>query len=175
MKQERLRLYTIDIKYIRNLAKADDNVMSVSPQQGKSNRPFVGIVIICDKKQYCIPLSSPKEKHKTMKNDSDFSKIYDGDKLIGVLNFNCMIPVNSEVIRPLNFQILSNDDSDSVHYKKLITKQISFCQKNQDAIIKKANKLYDLIINDKASFNLRKRCCDFKKLESLLIRYSENK
>lgn len=32
MKQNRLNLYLIDMKYIRDLAKADDHVMSVSPQ-----------------------------------------------------------------------------------------------------------------------------------------------
>ena len=75
MKQQRLSLYTIDLKYIRNLAKADDNVLSISPQVGKSTRPFIGIIVICDEKQYCVPLSSPKAKHKNMKNDVDFSKI----------------------------------------------------------------------------------------------------
>ena len=86
MKQERLRLYTIDMKYIRNLSHADNNVMSVSPQIGKSTRPFVGIIVICDEKQYCVPLSSPKSKHYKMNNDTDFSKIFDGDKLIGFVN-----------------------------------------------------------------------------------------
>ena len=32
MKQPRLSLYLVDMKYIRNLAHADDHVMSVSPQ-----------------------------------------------------------------------------------------------------------------------------------------------
>ena len=95
MKKEQLKLYMVDMKYIRNLSDVDDRVLSVSPQIGKQNRPFVGIIIICNNKQYCIPLSSPKPKHTKMKNDVDFSKIYDGDgKLIGVLNFNLMIPVN---------------------------------------------------------------------------------
>lgn len=40
MKQNRLSLYQIDIKYIRDLANKDDNVRSVSPQIGKDNRPF---------------------------------------------------------------------------------------------------------------------------------------
>ena len=35
VEQKRLNLYLIDMKYIRNLAKADDHVMSVSPQAGK--------------------------------------------------------------------------------------------------------------------------------------------
>ena len=55
-------------------------------------RPFVGIVILCNEKQYCIPLSSPKEKHKEMKNTIDFHRVLDEDgKLIGVLDLNNMI------------------------------------------------------------------------------------
>lgn len=46
MKQERLNLYIVDIKYVRDLAKKDDNVLSVSPQSEKDRRPFVGIIII---------------------------------------------------------------------------------------------------------------------------------
>ena len=65
MEQNRLNLYTVNMKYIRNLHnQGDDRVFSVSPQVGKDNRPFVGIVVICGEKQYCIPLSSPKEKHR---------------------------------------------------------------------------------------------------------------
>ena len=163
------------MKYIRNLAHADNNVMSVSPQIGKSTRPFVGIIVICDEKQYCVPLSSPKSKHYKMNNDSNFSKIFDGDKLIGVLNFNCMIPVSFNVIRPLDLKIQPQDDAESKHYKKLVAKQLTFCQKNQEAIIRKANKLYDHIVNGKASIRLTQRCCDFKKLEAILLRYIESK
>ena len=68
------KLYKVDMKYIRNLHKIDDKVLSVSPQTGKDNRVFVGIIIICDVQKYCIPLSSPKEKHRKMKNSMDFSK-----------------------------------------------------------------------------------------------------
>ena len=145
--------------------------MSVSPQIGKSTRPFIGVIVICNDKQYCVPLSSPKEKHKTMKNDVDFMKIFDGDKLIAVLNFNEMIPVRTDVIAPLNMRQEKNDDVKTKHYKKMTSKQLSFCQKNQDTIVRKANRLYDLITSEKASFNLRKRCCDFVKLESVLARY----
>ena len=40
MQAIRLRLYRIDMKYIRDLAKADGNVLSVSPQAGKETHPF---------------------------------------------------------------------------------------------------------------------------------------
>ena len=58
MKQEQLSLYSVNMKLIRNMHnQGDDRVFSVSPQTGKDNRPFVGLVVILDNRQYCIPLS----------------------------------------------------------------------------------------------------------------------
>ncbi|MCC8061271.1 MAG: type III toxin-antitoxin system ToxN/AbiQ family toxin [Clostridiales bacterium] len=168
MNQKRLNLYRIDMKYIRNLAHADDHVMSISPQIHKETRPFIGIILICGSKKYCIPLSSPKEKHKTMKNDLDFTKIYDNNRIIGVLNFNNMIPVEDTYTTILNLRILPSDSPEERHYKKLAIKQLTFCQQNQDAIIKKANKLYTMVTSGKASIQLQKRCCNFLKLEKIL-------
>lgn len=122
MKQERLSFYQIDLKYVRNLAQKDYNVRSVSPQIEKENRPFVGIIVICDNKKYCVPLSSPKPKHEKMKNDVDFTKIIDNEKIIGVLNFNSMIPVNDSVIKPFNLNIKKNDNQQDKHYKKMCVK-----------------------------------------------------
>ena len=86
--------------------------MSISPQTGKERR------------------SSPKPKHKSMKNDVDFTKILDGEKLIGVLNFNNMIPVDESCIIPLNLQITGEDDGATRHYKKMAAKQLDWCQHN---------------------------------------------
>ena len=151
MEQKRLNLYLIDMKYIRNLVKIEDKVMSVSPQIGKETRPFVGIVIICGIQKYCIPLSSPKPKHKSMKNDVDFMKILDGEKLIGVLNFNNMIPVDESCIIPLDLRITERDDAATKKYKKMAAKQLNWCQHNQESIVKKANKLYMMVQSEKVS------------------------
>ena len=174
MEQRRLNLYLIDMKYIRNLAKADSHVMSVSPQIAKETRPFVGIVVVCGEQKYCIPLSSPKSKHQSMKNDVDFTKILDGEKLIGVLNFNNMIPVEENCIAPLNLRITGKDDAAARNYKKMAAKQLDWCQHNRDAIVKKANKLYVMLQSDKANGLLKRRCCDFKKLETVLQRWLQN-
>lgn len=168
MKQSRLNLYLIDIKYIRDLAKADDRVMSVSPQISKENRPFIGILIICGTKEYCVPLSSPKPKHASMKNDIDFMKIYDGDKLIGVLNFNNMIPVHDTFVQALDIKPSAFDTANTLHYKKMASKQLTYCRRNQDVIIRKANKLYEMITSGRANGLLKRRCCDFRKLEGIL-------
>lgn len=174
MEQKRLNLYLIDMKYIRNLTKVDDRVMSVSPQAGKETRPFVGIVIVCEGQKYCIPLSSPKPKHKSMKNDVDFTKILDGEKLIGVLNFNNMIPVDESCIAPLNLRITGRDDAAARNYKKMAAKQLDWCQRNQEAIVKKAAKLYMMVQSDKVRGVLKRRCCDFKKLETVRRKWTGN-
>ena len=168
MEQERLNLYFMDMKYIRDLHKVDDRVQSVSPQIHKSNRPFVGIVVICDDHKYCVPLDSAKEKHKTQKNDVDFSRIFDGEKLISVLNFNNMIPVDDRFITKIDLRPSSKDNFAQANYKKLCIKEIEWCRKNQEAIVRKANKLYYLVQKPNCSIMLKKRCNDFKKLEKVL-------
>ena len=50
-------------------------------------------------------------------------------------------------------------------------KQLDWCQRNQDAIIKKANKLYKMVQSEKASGFLKKRCCDFRKLEVVMQKW----
>lgn len=173
MQNEHLKLYNINIKYIRDLSKADNKVLSVSPQIGKDNRPLVGIIIICGEKEYCVPLSSPKPKHENMKNDKDFSKIISSDgKLIGVLNFNLMVPVNKSLISMVDLHIYKNDNPKLVNYKNLMKDQLKWCNDNIDNITKKANKLYQFVtITPDKSYNLTRRCCDFKKLESVLDKW----
>lgn len=170
MKKERLHLYQLDMKYVRDLAKVDDKVMSVSPQQHKENRPFVGIIIVMDQHKYCIPLTSPKPKHSKMKNDLDFSKILDSDnKIIGALNLNNMIPVSKEVIRILDIKPDRRDSPKERAYKELLNNQLDWCNNNIESITKKANKLYVLVTQTpEKSRNLTRRCCDFKKLEAVL-------
>ena len=166
----RLNLYTLDMKYVRDLARADDNVMSVSPQVQKQGRPFVGVVVVCAQRSYCIPLSSPKPKHEHMRNSLDFSRILDKrGRLIGVLNLNNMIPVDASVIRRIDLTQRLGDSAETRRYKALMNDQLDWCNENRNVIARKANKLYALITqNPERSRALVKRCCNFKKLEALL-------
>ena len=107
------------MKYIRNLHNIDDKVLSFSSQAGKDNRVFIGIIIVCESHKYCIPLSSPKEKHKNMKNSMDFSKIEVKGKLLGVLNFNLMIPIEEEQLQYVDTTIFKRDRENIRYYKKL--------------------------------------------------------
>ena len=63
---KRFKLYNVNKKYIRNLHNIDDNVPSVSPQIGKLTRPFLGIIVLINGSQFCIPFTSnSSKKNKT--------------------------------------------------------------------------------------------------------------
>lgn len=170
MDTERLNLYRLDMKYVRDLSKADDRVLSVSPQVGKESRPVVGVLVLSGGRQYCVPLSSPKPKHASMNNGRDFSKILDSKgKLIGVLNFNNMVPVDDSVVFPVDMIVRPGDAAEERYYKGLLNDQLDWCNDNRDVILRKADKLYRLVTERPEMVrSLVKRCCDFKKLERVL-------
>ena len=172
MKQERLNLYRIDIKFIRALHNADNRVSSVSPQIGKQHRIYVGLVIICNNRKYLIPLSHPVEKHKKMRPCADFDKIYNnqGD-LLGVLKYNLMIPVTEKQLIPLSLKNNPTDSPNEKHYKQLCIDEINWCRKHSDIIINKANCLYQLCTTN-TNYKGKKRCLDFKKLELICDIYN---
>ena len=173
---EQLKLYHIDMKYVRNLHNADDRVESVSPQIGKANRVFIGIVVVHNNRMYCIPLSHPKEKHQHMANNSELEKIEVEGKLIGVLNFNLMIPVTEHLLKPVDLKIHNNDSPAAKAWKKLCIKELKWCRnkRNETVIRDKAKNLYLLCTSDNSGnvFKGKKRCLDFKKLEVVCDNYN---
>ena len=170
---EQLKLYTIDMKYVRDLHNADDRVESVSPQIGKENRVFVGIVILYNGRKYCIPLSHPKEKHKKIANNAELHKIEVENKIIGVLNFNLMIPVTDNQLTPIDLRIHEKDTASKKAWKRLCIKELSWCRKagNDKLIRDKAKNLYMLCTNENG-FKGKKRCLDFFKLEKVCDKYN---
>ena len=104
-----------------------------------------------------------------MQNSADFHRILDSTgKLIGVLDFNNMIPVRNDVVRKIEVKINSHDNEAVRHYKNLVLDQITFCQQHQETLVAKANSLYALIKSKNAKKALRERCLDWEKLEKIL-------
>ncbi|SDA55475.1 protein AbiQ [Butyrivibrio sp. INlla18] len=170
---EQLKLYYIDMKYVRDLHNADDRVDSVSPQIGKENRVFIGVVVTHNDRKYCIPLSHPKEKHKRMANNAELHKIEVEGKLIGVLNFNLMIPVTDAQLIPVDLRIHKNDTLTKKAWKRLCIKELNWCRKggNDKLIRDKAKNLFLLCTSDTA-FNGKKRCLDYIRLEKVCDKYN---
>lgn len=157
-------LYFVKIKedYINYLRRFDSKVQDNS--NIKNNKPYIGILIKKDEQKYFAPLSSPKEKHlifDKLDNENklpvDIFLIRDNnEKILGVINFNNMIPVTDNVIIYFNIK-------EDKNYSLLIKEHI-YCIKHSEEIINKSMKVYNLVTKYK-KLSLIKRSCDFKLLE----------
>ena len=77
-----------------------------------------------------------------MKGRIDFTKIIDKDgKLLGVLNFNLMIPVEDDQMQKVDFRSNKNDSLQVTRYKKLCQKELIWCRKNQYDIVNITNSI----------------------------------
>lgn len=179
--KDKLKMYYIDMKYVRNLHNADASVMSVSPQTGKQERPFIGILTLVNNKQYAIPLtSSDKEKFKNKKTTIDCIRIFDETQknengapvTIGILNVNNMIPVDKSVLTPVDLTVRAGDPKWMQKKKFFRAKQLDWCQKHKDTILSHANNLYELVTkHPEQNRRLTERCLDYKKLETVLEKW----
>ena len=86
------KIVKVDSKYCDYLRKFDNKVSYNAGS--KDLRPFVGVLFIIGDCEYFAPLSSPKLKHKSLRNKLDMIRIQNGD--YGVVNFNNMIPVTPD-------------------------------------------------------------------------------
>ena len=164
---EELKLYRINQEYAKYIHNQDEKVLKA--YDIKNKRPFIGIILKINKINYFAPLSSPKNKHEIMKNSIDFIKINNGRD--GVINLNNMIPIPEEQYNEINIKEEIQKDR---KYGIILKYQIKWCNENKKQIINNAKKLYNLITNEKANLSLRKRCCDFKFLETKLNQFNLN-
>lgn len=154
-----MKIYTIRDDYIDFLRSLDPNVL----YNKKEKRPYIGIVIVVNQCNYYVPLSSPKPKHKTMRNGKDFIKLAGGT--CGVINFNNMIPVIDSV---LTLKDIANEQNPS--YKALLMKQTKEINAIESKIKDKAQNLHNLVMTEDSLLNpydlkVKKRCCNFALLE----------
>lgn len=175
MIHESLNLYWIDMKYIRNLCNnVDKRVYSVSPQLGKQERPYLGVIILCNHQKYCIPLSKPKQKHLHMRDSIDFKKIIYKGELIGVLNFCSMIPVEDAQIHKIDVTIRKHDNEGVRKKKSILMKELEWCREHERDLNNTARVLYQKYLSGD-NFSARKQCLDFIKMEKECQKYNRKK
>lgn len=166
---KRLKLYNVNLKYIRNLHNVDNHVPSISPQIGKQNRPFLGVVVMVNGAKYCIPLSSNSAKKNknldSMRENITLRKIRDNDgKILAALNLNNMIPIRDEYITEIDLKINASNSESVKQWKKLCVKELDWCQTNSAEIERLANELHSKYCSGE-SFQKRKICLNFPALE----------
>lgn len=153
-------LVVVNSKYCDYLRKYDYRVSHNAGQ--KALRPFVGVLFEIENMKYFAPLSSPKQKHLSMKNDIDFRKLEGGR--LGAVNFNNMIPI------PEGEYSFVDTHSESLtyqeeKYKVLLQNQLRWLNRDGRMLKNIAYNLYEKRVNGTLSNRVQKRCCDFSLLE----------
>jgi len=162
-----LKIVRVDSNYCDYLRKFDKKV--TYNKNEKELRPFIGILFKIEECEYFAPLSSPKNKHRKMKNTIDFFKINNGK--LGAVNFNNMIPVQKHnySLVDLNKETLTVSE---MKYQKLLKEQLTWLNSNYNQVKDKSFKLYQLYDCGKLPENIKLRCCNFKLLEQKCLLYN---
>lgn len=156
-----MRIYKVKEDYVLYLKSFDDKVAS----NKKERRPYIGIVLEINEFKYFAPLTSPKDKHKKMKNQLDFIKLDNGN--LGAINLNNMIPISNVAL--IEYDI---DKEIDISYRELLKDQLRFINSNSKNIKDKAKKLY-IKVTEHNSF-IKERCVNFKLLEEKSLLFDIN-
>lgn len=154
-----MKFYHIKDDFISFLKQHDSKVSDNKNQ----TRPYVGIVLEINSVKYYAPFSSPKPKHKKMKNSKDFRKINNG--IYGAINFNNMIPVLDTALIEIDIAKIQN-----VQYRRLLQNQYNFIKADKKGIQKTAESLRKLLFDDESTLSehdkiVKMRCCNLRILE----------
>ncbi len=157
-----INLYRVNKSYCMYLHEFDRRVPEMGEE--KETRPFIGILLCVNGKNFFAPLTSPKQKHLHMKETQDFLKIYEGK--LGGINLNNMIPIPRRFLEKIYLEQIENNQ-----YAHMLAMQLEWLQRNKVRITNKARNLYFLITQTKVEESLKNRCCNFKLLEEKCDEY----
>ena len=160
-----MKFYHIKDDFIAYLQKFDTKVAENKNQ----TRPYVGVVLEINSVNYYAPFSSPKPKHKKMKNGKDFRKINNG--LYGAINFNNMIPVLDSALIEIDIANIAD-----VKYRRLLQNQYNSIRADEKGILRTAEYLRKLIFEDENNISehdkiVKQRCCNLVLLEEIYIEW----
>lgn len=152
-------------KYLQKYEKSKRGVTKVpNIRYTERNKFAFGAVLKVNGINYYVSVSSFDRKQEA----NILIRIPGDEKEVkGSLRFNYMVPVPDECIEKL---VIKNEPDDK--YKLLLNKEYQFCMDNAEKIQKKANKIYDMVTNNKKQL-LTDNSCDFKVLEEAYQKYIE--
>lgn len=162
-----MKICKIEEQYIEYLRTKEPKVLINKEEK----RPYIGVVLRITGYSYFIPLSSPKQKHRAMKNTKDFHKIAGGT--YGAINFNKIIPVPDKCL--INFKFENEEDES---YKTLLQNQYKCIKEMKTVIINKSNAIYSLFHSrdedlSASDLRIKQRCCNFDLLEKMCRDYDK--
>lgn len=174
--KEKLKWYVVEKEYVHYLRSFDNKVENID--YNDRFKPYLGIIIQIDEINYYVPISSVKDKHYRMDEDIDFIKIKDGNRILGVLNLNNMIPIDSKNVKVLKYKEIEkyrnfDTDKERVLYISLLNKELNLLNSKIEKIKLNAIKVYKEKIN-RPNSRISARCCNFKVLEEKCKQYKND-
>lgn len=108
-----------------------------------------------------------------MRNSLDFHKINGGE--YGAINFNNMFPIinDSRIYEVINTELSLDCSEAELQYRNLIRNQLTWLNlsHNKALVLRKAENLYNMYTSRKLDTIIKKRCCNFIKLEDEYMNY----
>lgn len=172
-----LRLYKVLSKYVEALRNKDNggDETAYRVDKDKENRPFVGIITFCNGRNYFIPLTTPRERIKYLTaKEPDYTPIYRKGQLLAGIEFNKMIPVPLNQVRELDIESREHDSRSNRWEKERRRYEIVWCNKHAEEIVRKAEMLYRMRINNDPSYKNIAYCLNFPALEAICDEYEKN-
>lgn len=149
-----INFYTVDINYLNELKKIEKKVPNT--EYATNKKFFCGVVLTINGYNYFAPISSFKKKQQT-----NIAIYNNNDEIISTIRFCFMIPIKKEHLRIKDISKITD-----TKYQKLLSRELQFCNQNEDIIKKAAHRVYNYGTNP--NHKQYKNCCDFKKLEEYL-------
>ncbi len=161
--------YRIDEKYnefLQEYERASRGITKVPNIRYTDRNKFAfGAVLEINGLKYYVSVSSFDKKQEA----NILIRIAGDEKEIkGSLRFNYMVPVPDSCLTRLVIK-----DIEDEKYRLLLNKEWNFCMTNIERIYKKANTIYEMVIQNRKQI-LTDNSCDFKLLEKAYKEYIEH-
>lgn len=169
-----MKFYYVNSDYVQYLKQTDPKNVQNNYENAANKKPYVGIVLSVNGKDYFAPLSSDKnQKYKNIKesNPTVYKIITHNNNYLGVIKLNNMIPVKKTELNQITKESISEKDS---KYQKLLNTQRVVINSNTDKIQQKAELLYRLVVEQKNDF-YSQVAAKFSQLEKACDNYENHK
>ena len=173
-----MKWINVDEKYLDYL-RAHERRIPRTDYGANKYKPFFGVLFEIDDLYYVTQVSHPQERHKRMKQQRDFYKLYETNekaRLIAVVNLNYMFPIPKKYasdFKKKDIHLYRNFESEKAKSKYIDLLDTELKIINSMNFEDKARYIYNLKY-DKPDDRISKRCIDFKNLEILAKSYNGN-
>lgn len=167
---DKLNFYTVDLKYVEFLKKEETKKRGFSRipnmDYGDKRKPkfLCGVVLKVKNMDYYVPVTSYKQK-----KPDNFLIYSQNGEIVSSLRFNYMFPVPSSLVEERRIA----DEPDRA-YRSLLAQELLYCRKNQDEIVRLAQRTYKRVLLGKNP-GLLVNSCDFLFLEEKCCCYVAEK